>query len=214
MIRALFAEAFGCALLAFAALGSAQAAQASGLPVVPAVAAAAGLMLAVTITIMGPVSGGHLNPAITLLALARREVSARRALAYVVAQSLGAIAGGLLVSAMAAQPGIAPPALAALAPGWGLSESFATGGFVLVVAGALATRPRAAPLLAGGYGAAMVLCTVSGGMANPAVMAARAFAQGPGGFPPAVALTLVLWQMAGALVALIPALWLFAPRDT
>lgn len=85
---------------------------------------------------------------------------------------------------------------------------------MLVVAGALATRPRAAPLLAGGFGAAMVLCTVSGGMANPAVMAARAFAQGPGGFPPAVALTLVLWQMAGALVALIPALWLFAPRDT
>ncbi|MCL4674558.1 MAG: aquaporin [Pararhodobacter sp.] len=213
MIRALFAEASGCALLAFAALGAAQAAESAGLPIIPAVAAAAGLMLLVTITIMAPVSGGHLNPAITLLMLARREVTAPRALAYVVAQSLGAVAGGLLVSTMAAQAVTGAPLASAIAPGWGLSEAFATGGFVLVVAGALATQPQLAPLLAGGFGAAMVLCTVSGGMANPAVMAARAVTQGPGGFPPGLVLTLVAWQLAGAVVALIPSLWLFPARD-
>lgn len=212
MIRALTGEALGCALLAFAALGAAQAAHTAGVASAPLVAAAAGLMLMVTITIMIPVSGGHLNPAITLLVLARRQISAPRALAYVMAQTLGAVLGGVLVATMASADATAPIQLAmpvAIGSGWGLSEAFATGGFVLVIAGALAHQPQAAALLAGSFGAAMVLCTVSGGMANPAVMAARSLTVGPGGLAPGVALTLVAWQLAGAVAALIPALWIF-----
>ena len=101
-----------------------------------AVAAAAGLMLAVTITICAPVSGGHLNPAITLLFLARREITLGRALAYVAAQTAGGLAGGALVAAM----GEAGQAIAVLPQGWALSEALATGGFVLIVAGALTNK--------------------------------------------------------------------------
>ena len=205
MIRILFAEALGCALLTLAGLGAAQAAAAAGLPVAPAVAAAAGLMLAVTITICAPVSGGHLNPAITLLFLARRDIPAGRALAYVAAQVAGALAGGLLVAAM----GGAGQAVATLPAGWALSEALATGGFVLIVAGALAGRPESAPLLAGAFGAAAVLATPSGGMANPAVMLARALTDGAGGLAPLTALTLTGAQLSGAVLALAPALWLF-----
>lgn len=205
MIRILVAEALGCGLLALAALGSAQAAALAGLPTLPAVAAAAGLMLAVTITICAPVSGGHLNPAITLLFLARREITPGRALAYVAAQTAGGLAGGALVAAM----GEAGQAIAVLPQGWALSEALATGGFVLIVAGALTSRPEAAALIAGAYGAAAVLGTVSGGMANPAVMLARAFSEGAGGLAPLTALALTGAQLAGAGLALAPALWLF-----
>lgn len=205
MIRILSTEALGCALLALAALGAAQAAAAAGLPVLPAVAAAAGLMLMVTITICAPVSGGHLNPAITLLFLARREITPARALAYMLAQVTGGLAGGALVAAM----GPAGAAVSHLPQGWALSEALATGGFVLIVAGALASRPEAAPLLAGAFGAAAVLATPSGGMANPAVMLARALTDGAGGLAPLPALALTGAQLAGAALALAPALWLF-----
>lgn len=208
MIRSLIAEALGCTLLALAALGSAHSAAAAGLPVIPLVALAAGLMLTVSITIMIPVSGGHLNPAITLLAWHRREISGARALAYAAAQASGAAIGALLVAAMF-DP--ATPALT-IGPGWGLSEVLATGGFVLIVAGALNAQPAAVPALAGAFGVVAVLTTASGGMANPAVMLARALTLGPGGLAPRDALTLALWQLLGAALVLIPARWLFSRR--
>lgn len=211
MIRALIAEALGCAMLALAALGTAQAAHAAGLPIIPAVAASAGLMLLVTITIMGPVSGGHLNPAITILMLARREVSWFRAAAYIAAQCVGAMIGAVLVAVMARTDG-PNVTMTAMVPGWGLSEALATGGFVLIVAGALSARPSSAPLLAGAYGATMVLSTVSGGMANPAVMAARALLDGAGGVVPLLSIQLAGWQMIGAIVTVLPAVWLFKPQ--
>lgn len=211
MIRSLLAEALGCAMLALAALGAAQGAHAAGLPILPAVATAAGLMLLVTITIMGPVSGGHLNPAITLLMLAKRQLLWPRAVAYIVAQVVGAMIGGLLVAVMARADG-PNVTMAAMIPGWGLSEALATGGFVLIVTGALAARPGSAPLIAGAYGATMVLSTISGGMANPAVMAARALLDGAGGVAPLLAAKLAAWQMIGAMAAVFPALWLFTPQ--
>lgn len=207
MIRSLFAEALGCALLALAALGGAHAAAAAGLPAIPVIAVAAGLMLAVTITIMIPVSGGHLNPAITLLFWHRREIGAARALAYVTAQALGALGGGTLVALMYGS-GAAHLTVGA---GWGLSEALAAGGFVLIVAGALAARPAAVPALAGAFGAVAVLTTASGGMANPAVMLARALTAGPGSLAPLDALILACWQIGGAALVLIPARWLFTP---
>lgn len=208
MIRSLIAEALGCALLALAALGSAHSAAAAGLPVIPLAALAAGLMLTVTITIMGPVSGGHLNPAITLLFWHRREITTGRALAFVAAQAAGAAAGALAVAAMF-DPATPPLIIGA---GWGFSEALATGGFVLIVAGAMNAQPAAVPALAGAFGAVAVLTTASGGMANPAVMLARALTQGPGGLAPLDALTLALWQVTGAGLVLLPARWLFARR--
>lgn len=205
MIRRLFAEALGCALLALAALGAAQVAAAAGLPILPVVAIAAGLMLAVTITIMAPISGGHLNPAITLLFLARREITPGRALTYLLAQVFGALTGGVLVALM----GGGGQAVTGLPDGWLLSEALATGGFVLVIAGALTSRPDTAPLIAGAYGAAAVLATASGGMANPAVMVARAMTEGAGGLAPLSALALSGAQVAGAALALTLAMWLF-----
>ncbi len=171
------------------------------------IAVAAGLMLAVTITIMIPVSGGHLNPAITLLFWHRREIGAARALAYVTAQALGALGGGTLVALMYGS-GAAHLTVGA---GWGLSEALAAGGFVLIVAGALAARPAAVPALAGAFGAVAVLTTASGGMANPAVMLARALTAGPGSLAPLDALILACWQIGGAALVLIPARWLFTP---
>ncbi|WP_431925500.1 aquaporin [Nonomuraea jabiensis] len=178
-------------------------------------ATAAGL--AVLILILGPVSGAHLNPAVSVAAwvLTRRDAApamrGREVAAYVPAQAAGAVAGAVLANAMFALPAVQISAHDRSAPHLLLGEVVATAGLIVVVF-ALARQGRAAlaPVAVGGYIGAAYWFTSSTSFANPAVTLGRAFTDTFAGIAPASVPAFIVAQLAGAtlggllLVALHP----------
>ncbi|MET7336371.1 aquaporin [Nonomuraea sp. NPDC005650] len=166
-------------------------------------ATAAGL--AVLILILGPVSGAHFNPVVSVAAwvLARRDAApamrGREVAAYVPAQVAGAVAGAVLANAMFALPAVQISARDRSAPHLLLGEVVATAGLIVVVF-ALARQGRAAlsPVVVGGYIGAAYWFTSSTSFANPAVTLGRAFTDTFAGIAPASAPGFIVAQLAGA----------------
>jgi glycerol uptake facilitator-like aquaporin len=169
--------------------------------------------LAVLITLLGPVSGAHLNPVVTLAAwwAGGRERGELGAVgAYLAAQVGGAVAGALLADAMfgGATPALAPQAHS----GWHLwlGEVVATCGLVLLVVGLgrIGREALVAPLVAGYIGAA-IWWTSSGAFANPAATVGRAFTDSFTGIAPGSVGPFVAAQSVGAVLglALVPLLF-------
>jgi arsenate reductase len=170
----------------------------SGLPTV-ALATALGLMILLT----AGVSGGHLNPAVSLFFFARKQLSATDLLGYIGAQVAGAFAGTALGSTIW-QKSISAPALdngASIAVI--LSELLATAGLVWII-GTLAdsNRGNIIPVAVGLWVAAAAIFTSTGAQANPAVSFGLLFFP-LGGHPLGTQAVLVLAQLAGALVAVV-----------
>ncbi|MGV1015468.1 MAG: aquaporin [Methyloceanibacter sp.] len=211
--RRLGAEGIGTAFLLAAIVGSGiMAEQLSGGNAGLALlcnAVATGAILVVLIVILAPVSGAHLNPAITLAFMLRREISPRTAALYVVMQLSGAILGTWLAHAMFAQQILQRAALERAGPQLWLSEGIATFGLVLVIFGAQRTRPDTVPALVGLYIASAYWFTASTSFANPAVTLARAFTDTFTGIAPAGVPAFIVAQLAGALLAVLLAAWLF-----
>ncbi len=209
--RRLLAEGLGTGFLAMAAIGA--GIMADRLTADPALALLAigicsGLALFVLITVMIPVSGGHLNPVVTLTFALRHEITPGLALAYVAAQAAGAVAGVLAVHAMFDLPLWQISQTARTGGGLWLSEGIATFGLILVTLGALAAWANV-PAIVGTYIAAAFWFTASSSFANPAVMLARILTDSPGGirmqdFPGYLAA-----QILGTLVAVALGGWLF-----
>lgn len=136
---------------------------------------ATGLILYLLITILGPLSGAHLNPAVTLFFALRREISVPLALGYVAAQAIGALLSVALTHGMFGldilQLAATPRAGAAL---W-LSEGVATFGLMFTILGGQRHAPAQVPALVGAWIAAAFWFTGSASFANPAVTLARAF---------------------------------------
>ncbi|MEV4113470.1 MIP/aquaporin family protein [Nonomuraea sp. NPDC049695] len=166
-------------------------------------ATAAGL--AVLIVILGPVSGAHFNPVVSVAAwiLTRRDaapaVRGREVAAYVPAQVAGAIAGAVLANAMFALPAVQVSAHDRSGPHLLLGEVVATAGLIVVIF-ALARQGRAAlaPVAVGGYIGAAYWFTSSTSFANPAVTLGRAFTDTFAGIAPASAPGFIAAQLAGA----------------
>ncbi|MEV6150387.1 MIP/aquaporin family protein [Nonomuraea sp. NPDC052129] len=166
-------------------------------------ATAAGL--AVLIVILGPVSGAHFNPVVSVAAwvLTRRDaapsVRGREVAAYVPAQVAGAIAGAVLANAMFALPAVQISARDRSAPHLLLGEVVATAGLIVVIF-ALTRQGRAAlaPVAVGGYIGAAYWFTSSTSFANPAVTLGRAFTDTFAGIAPASVPGFVAAQLAGA----------------
>ncbi|MEQ4720923.1 aquaporin [Nonomuraea sp. B19D2] len=166
-------------------------------------ATAAGL--AVLILILGPVSGAHFNPVVSVAAwvLTRRDAApamrGREVAAYVPAQVAGAVAGAVLANAMFALPSVQISAHDRSAPHLLLGEVVATAGLILVVF-ALARQGRAAlaPVTVGGYIGAAYWFTSSTSFANPAVTLGRAFTDTFAGIAPASVPGFIVAQLAGA----------------
>lgn len=208
----LFAEALGSALLVATVVGSGL--MATGLSrdagiQLAANAAATGAMLVMLITILAPVSGAHLNPAVSLVFAIRRELSVRDLMAYVAAQCAGGILGTALAHSMFGLPplavGVAQRGTASLL----LSEAVATFTLVLAILGTLAARPErvattVALTIVGAY-----WFTASTSFANPAVTLARAFTDSFSGIAPMHVPGFALMQIAGALAAMAAANALF-----
>ncbi|MEU6785765.1 aquaporin [Nonomuraea angiospora] len=166
-------------------------------------ATAAGL--AVLILILGPVSGAHFNPVVSVAAwaLTRRDPASatrgREVAAYVPAQVAGAVAGAVLANAMFALPAVQISARDRSAPHLLLGEVVATAGLVVVVF-ALARQGRAAlaPVAVGGYIGAAYWFTSSTSFANPAVTLGRALTDTFAGIAPASVPAFIAAQLAGA----------------
>lgn len=172
-------------------------------------AVATGAALPVLIQVLGPVSGAHLNPAVTLVMAMRREIGGPVAAAYALAQTLGGVAGVALAHAMFAHPALLEAGVRARSggPQW-LAEAVATAGLILTILGTLRARPAAVPAMVGLYITAAYWFTASTSFANPAVTLARSLTTSFAGIAPADVPGFVLAQLAGALLAAAAWRWL------
>jgi glycerol uptake facilitator-like aquaporin len=162
---------------------------------------ATGAMLVVLILIFGAISGAHFNPAVTLVFAGRGEATASEAMAYIPAQTLGAISGVFLAHAMFAEPILQVSAKIRDGFGQNLSECVATFGLVATILGVRSAAPDRVPVAVGLYIVAAYWFTASTSFANPAVTIARGFTDSFSGIAPGGILPFILSQSVGALLA-------------
>lgn len=210
--RRLVAEALGTALLLAIVIGSGvMGERLAGGNVAVALLGntlATGAGLVVLITVFGPVSGAHFNPAVTLAFAARRELPVAVALAYLGAQVVGAVAGVWLAHAMFAEPILQVSLKGRNGPAQALSEFVATFGLLLTILGGLRFRPTAVPAAVGLYITSAYWFTASTSFANPAVTLARSLSNTFAGIAPGSVPVFLVAQIAGALAAVGVVGWL------
>ncbi|MCY4059860.1 MAG: aquaporin family protein [Gammaproteobacteria bacterium] len=176
---------------------------------------ATGAILAVLITMLGPISGAHFNPAVTLAFLVRREIDSKTAAAYVGVQVVGGLAGAVLAHAMFDVDLLQVSTKTRTGMGQWLAEGVATFGLVATILATLKARPTAVAAMVGLYISAGYWFTASTSFANPAVTIARSFTDTFSGIAPADAPAFIAAQFVGALVATGLMAWLLgAQRDT
>jgi len=160
-----------------------------------------GAILYVLITVLGPISGAHFNPAVTLAFWLCKEIGNRDARAYVVSQIAGGLIGTWVAHAMFHQPIL--QLSTKLRPGLsqGLSEVVACFGLVLVILLGVKLRKEAVPALVGLYITAAYWFTASTSFANPAVTIARAFSDTFAGIHFSNVPMFIAAQLAGAVLA-------------
>jgi len=204
--RTLLAEFLGTALLLACVVGSgimgARLAGGNDAIALLANAGATAGMLYVSIVVLGPVSGAHFNPAVTLVMRLTNELRTHEALAYVGVQLVGAVAGVLLAHAMFELPLLQPGTRIRTGHAQWLSEGIATFGLVLTILLGIRHRPRAVPALVASYIFAAYWFTASTSFANPAVTLARALTQTFAGIRAGDVAGFVLAQLLGAVLAM------------
>ncbi len=164
-----------------------------------------GAILVVLITIFGPISGAHFNPAVTLSFAMRHEIEKRDAGLYVIAPVFGGIIGVLAAHVMFEHPLIDPSNTARSGIGQWTGEFVATFGLVGTILACIKARPSAVPMVVGLYITAAYWFTSSTSFANPAVTIARGFSDTFAGIAP----TDVIAFIAVQLVATVLATWFF-----
>lgn len=207
--RRLAAEFLGTGVLLATVVGSgivgvAMSGGNDGIALLANATATAGILY-VLIAVLGPVSGAHFNPAVTLALRMRGELDTRETLAYVVVQLIAAIGGVLLAHAMFGQPLLQPGIHARSGGAQWLSEGVATAGLLLTILLGARARPAAMPALVASYIFAAYWFTASTSFANPAVTVARALTQTFAGIRPGDVPGFVLAQLGGMVAALLVA---------
>jgi glycerol uptake facilitator-like aquaporin len=215
--RSLWAEALGSFLLFATVIGSGvMAERLSGGNVAVALLGntlATGAMLFVLITMLGPVSGAHFNPAVTLVMRLRHAITTRAALTYGVAQMAGGVLGVWSAHAMFDLPVWQVSRHIRTGPGQWLGEGIATFGLVLTILGTVQTRAAWVPASVALYITAAYWFTSSTSFANPAITVARCLSDTFAGIAPANVAGFIIAQMIGALVAHYAAKPLFPAKD-
>ena len=171
-----------------------------------------GAILVVLITALGPVSGAHFNPAVTLAFFMRREIAVPKALLYVLAQVAGGIVGTLLAHTMFEESVWQWGAHVRTGPAQWLSEAVATFGLVGTIFAALRWRPDGVAWMVGLYITAAYWFTASTSFANPAVTVARALTDSFSGISPFDVPAFVVAQFIGAGLATLALGWLLHPK--
>jgi glycerol uptake facilitator-like aquaporin len=172
-----------------------------------------GAILVVLITILGPISGAHFNPAVTMVFALRREIAARDAAAYVLMQIVGGIAGTWAAHLMFDLPVFQLSVTVRTGmPQW-TAEAIAAFGLVLTILCGVRFREAAVPWLVGLYITAAYWFTASTSFANPAVAIARSLTNTFSGIRPIDLPGFALAEIAGALLAMVLAGWLLADQS-
>lgn len=169
-----------------------------------------GAILIVLITILGPISGAHFNPVVTLVFALRHEIAAREAVGYGAMQIIGGIAGTWVAHLMFDLPVFQISETVRVGGGQWTAEAVATFGLVLTILGGLRFRGDAVPWLVGLYITAAYWFTASTSFANPAVAVARSLTNTFSGIRPIDVPAFAAAETAGAMLALIFTGWLLA----
>lgn len=215
MKERLVAEALGSMILAATVIGSGIMAEqlANGNLAVALLAntGATVAVLAVLIELLGPVSGAHFNPAVSLVQAIRGDLTWPMALAYSAIQLVGCCAGAVLAHAMFNLPLVQSSIHARTGFGQWLGEFVASFGLLLVVIGN--RQPTRAPWIVAAWIGCAYWFTSSTSFANPAITVARSFSNTFAGIAPAHVLDFVLAQLLGALTAIPVANFIFPSPD-
>ncbi len=211
MLRRIAAEGLGSLLLAATVIGSGIMAErlAAGNLAVALIAntGATVAVLATLIALLGPVSGAHFNPAVSLVQALRGALVWREATAYVLIQILGCCAGAILAHAIFSLPLIQTSVHERTGAAQWLAEFVATLGLLLVVLGH--RKAEDAPWMVAAWIGAAYWFTSSTSFANPAITIARALSNTFAGISPSHVPAFILAQLLGALAAILVARLLF-----
>jgi glycerol uptake facilitator-like aquaporin len=205
MVAKLAAEFLGTALIVATVLGAgfAQAALGAGSALgLFMIAVSVASVLYVCISMLGPISGAHFNPVVSLALLIQQANGLAQTIAYISAQVLGALAGALVANLMFASDFVFS-SVARTSPGAFLGEVVATAGLVLIVL--LLIRFSKTDLIASAIALWILaghIFTSSTSFANPAVTIGRVVSNSPSSIAPDSALWFILAQMVGLLVSL------------
>ena len=167
-----------------------------------------GAILVVLITILGPISGAHLNPAVSLVFYLKRELSSREAGLYVAAQVLGGIVGTIAAHLMFALPLLVLSSKARTGGAQWFAEWVATFGLIVTILAGVRFARTSLPWLVGLYITAAYWFTASTSFANPAVAIARSLTDTFSGIRPVDLPGFVAAQLLGAVCALGFSAWL------
>ncbi|XIA63124.1 aquaporin [Bradyrhizobium sp. TZ2] len=209
--RRLAAEALGTALLVATVVGSGIMAETLTKDVALALLGntlPTGAILVVLITILGPVSGAHFNPAVSLVLALKRELTPRDTSLYVAAQVAGGIAGTMMAHAMFALPLIDASLKMRTGGAQWFAEGVAAFGLIVTILAGIRFNRAAVPWLVGLYITAAYWFTASTSFANPAVAIARSMTNTFSGIRPADLPGFIAAETGGAVVALIFMGWL------
>jgi len=213
--RRLLAEALGTAILVATVIGSGIMAQrlAGGNQAIALLGNTipTGAILVVIITILGPISGAHFNPAVTLVFAARSEFPRREVAPYILVQCAGAVAGTIIAHLMFDLPPLMIGTTARSGPSQWLAEMIATFALVLTILGGLRYAAHAIPWLVGLVITAAYWFTSSTSFANPAVTLARGFTTTFAGIAINHVPAFIVAQLVGAFLAMLLSAVLFPP---
>ena len=170
---------------------------------------ATGAILFVLITMLGPISGAHMNPAVSLVAAARRELRWGDAAAYIAAQFAFGILGAWAAHLMFGLPTLQLSVKARTGVGQDAGEFIATFGLILTILGTVRYRERWVPATVALYITAAYWFTSSTSFANPAITVARSLTNTFAGIAPHDVPMFIVAQLLGAACAALLARWLF-----
>jgi glycerol uptake facilitator-like aquaporin len=206
--RQALAEFIGTALLVAVVVGSGIAAARlspgeTGLQLLENAAATAAGLVAIILAV-GPVSGAHLNPVVSLADRYFGGITTRQLRYYIAAQFLGGACGAVLANLMFSEPAIELSTKTRSGGGIWLAEAIATFGLLLVIFGVVRSgRTTAAPFAVGAYIGAAYWFTSSTSFANPAVTVARSLTNTFTGIAPSSVPAFVAFELVGMVVAVL-----------
>ena len=174
---------------------------------------ATGAILFVLITVFGPISGAHFNPAVSIAMLISKKITKIDAVIYIILQIIGAVLGVLIAHLMFELQIFQISLKLRQGPSQGFSEIVATFGLIIVIFGGLNIRPDVVPALVGFYITSAYWFTASTSFANPAVTLARSLSNTFAGINPSNIGMFIFCQFVGMLIAIIVVKYIFSSKQ-
>ena len=216
-MRAYFSEFLGTTILLFTIIGSGIMGEtlADGNTAIALLGntIATGAILFVLITVFGPISGAHFNPAVSIAMLISKKMTKIDAVIYIILQIIGAVLGVLIAHLMFELQIFQISLKLRQGPSQGFSEIVATFGLIIVIFGGLKVRPDAVPALVGFYITSAYWFTASTSFANPAVTLARSLSNTFAGINPSNIGMFIFCQFVGMLIAIIVVKYIFSSKQ-